>query len=209
MKIAICSSMSFARDVLKVKKSLERLGHKVTIPANCEIYAAGKFSVEDKWDKIQNDVIKNYFKKIKRSDAILVLNLTKNQITNYVGGNSLIEMAFAHVLGKKIYLFNNIPDMNYANEIAAMKPTILEGKLKNLPVDSSGRGYRINLGQNKHGGAMSKTLLIILGVVILAMGIWGLIPAWSIAGVTDPGWHAIAKVVVGLIAIYVGATDKA
>lgn len=56
---------------------------------------------------------------------------------------------------------------------------------------------------------MSKTLLIILGVVILIMGIWGLVPAWSIAGVTDPGWHAIAKIVVGLIAIYVGTTDKA
>lgn len=132
MRIAICSSMSFAKEVLETKRELELLGHQVSIPANCEVYAKGRISVEDKWDKIQNDVIKNYFKKIKKSDAILVLNLTKNQITNYVGGNSLIEMAFAHVLGKKIYLFNNIPDMNYADEIAAMKPTILGRKLQDL-----------------------------------------------------------------------------
>jgi len=55
---------------------------------------------------------------------------------------------------------------------------------------------------------MSKTLLVILGVVILLMGIWGLIPAWHISDVADPAWHGILKVIVGLIAIYVGATDK-
>jgi hypothetical protein len=55
---------------------------------------------------------------------------------------------------------------------------------------------------------MSKTLLVILGVVIIAMGIWGLIPAWKISGVADPSWHAIVKIIVGLIAVYVGATDS-
>ncbi len=55
---------------------------------------------------------------------------------------------------------------------------------------------------------MSKTFLTILGVVIIAMGIWGLIPAWRIADVVDPSWHAIVKIIVGVIAVYVGLTDS-
>ena len=58
------------------------------------------------------------------------------------------------------------------------------------------------------GGAMSKTLLVVLGVAIIVMGIWALIPAWKISDVTDPSWHAIVKIIVGLIAVYVGATDS-
>jgi len=46
-----------------------------------------------------------------------------------------------------------------------------------------------------------KAWLIILGIAILVMGIWGLIPAWQISGVADPLWHAILKVAVGLITL--------
>lgn len=55
---------------------------------------------------------------------------------------------------------------------------------------------------------MSKTLLVIIGVAIIVMGIWALIPAWQISDVNDPSWHAIVKIIVGLIAVYVGATDS-
>ena len=54
---------------------------------------------------------------------------TKNNIKNYVWGNSLIEIAFAHVLWKKIFLLNSIPEMNYSDEIEAMNPFILNGNL--------------------------------------------------------------------------------
>ena len=54
---------------------------------------------------------------------------------------------------------------------------------------------------------MSKTLLVIIGVVIVLMGVWALIPAWKISDVVDPSWHAIVKIIVGLIAVYVGSTD--
>jgi len=53
---------------------------------------------------------------------------------------------------------------------------------------------------------MSKTVLIIIGVLVLLMGIAGVIPVWGM--VTEPTWHAIVKIVVGLVGIYVGATDK-
>lgn len=53
---------------------------------------------------------------------------------------------------------------------------------------------------------MSKTWLMIIGVLLLLMGIAGMIPSWTWA--TEPMWHAVVKAVLGLIAIYVSATDK-
>ena len=56
---------------------------------------------------------------------------------------------------------------------------------------------------------MAKTTLIILGVILVALGIWGLIPAWRINGfIYDSAWYAIVKIAIGLIAIYIGAADK-
>ena len=121
--------MKFGKDMLQFKQELEINGHQVIVPENTENYANGTIDVENKWEKIQLDIIKSYFEKIKEQDAIFVINKDKNNIKNYVGGNSLIEIAFAHVLGKKIFLLNPIPKMNYSDEIEAMKPIILNGNL--------------------------------------------------------------------------------
>jgi hypothetical protein len=53
---------------------------------------------------------------------------------------------------------------------------------------------------------MSKTILTILGVVIIVIGIWGLIPSWNFGSVAASSWYAIVEIVVGLIAVYIGAT---
>ena len=78
------------------------------------------------------DILKYYFGKIGESNAILVLNLDKNGVKGYVGGSTFLEMGFAHVLWKKIFLLNEIPDMNYTDEIRAMKPIVLNGKLEEI-----------------------------------------------------------------------------
>ena len=92
-------------------------------------YVSGERREENKWEKLKSDPIRLYFEEIKKSNAILVLNYDKKGIKNYVGGNTLIEIAFAHVLEKKIYLLNPIPEMPYSDEIHSMKPTILNGNL--------------------------------------------------------------------------------
>jgi len=132
MKIAICGSMAFSKEMLKVAEQLTELGHYVNIPEGAEEYANGHILVEDKWKKINKNLIRNWFKVIESSDAIVVLNYTKNNIDNYVGGNSLIEMAFAHVLYKKIFLLNNIPKINYSDEIESFKPVIIHGDLNKI-----------------------------------------------------------------------------
>ena len=82
--------------------------------------------------EIKDDVIRRYYGIIKECDAILVLNLEKNKIKNYIGGNTFLEMGFAHVLNKKIYLLNEILDMPYTDEIKAMCPIVTESNLDRI-----------------------------------------------------------------------------
>lgn len=64
------------------------------------------------------------------ADAILVANFDKNGIKNYIGGNTLMEIGFAHVLNQKIFLLNPIPEIKYyKSEIEAVKPVIINGDL--------------------------------------------------------------------------------
>ena len=131
-KIAICGSMSAAKEMVKAKEELEKRGFKVHIQEDICDFIEGKRTDEDKWRKIEIDPFKNYFKVIKKCDGILVVNTEKKGIKGYVGGNTLIEMAFAYVLDKKIFLLNEIPNLSYTDEIAAFKPIVLKGNLKKL-----------------------------------------------------------------------------
>ena len=137
MKIAICGSMQFGKEMLEIKEKLERLGHTPVLPKDIEQYVSGEKSVERKWEKQDGDLFKNYWNEIKASDAVLIVNITKNGIENYIGGNALIEMAYAHILDKKIYLFNPVPEMNYKDEMDAMNPTVLHGDLLKIPLGQS------------------------------------------------------------------------
>ena len=108
MKIAICASVFFSKEIIETKKKLEKLGHEVEIPKNLEKFVDGSVRVEDKWEKIEEDVIRRYEQVIKNSDAVLVLNFDKNDISNYIGANSFLEIGFAHIHHKKIFLLNPI-----------------------------------------------------------------------------------------------------
>ena len=136
MKIAICASMVFAEKMVEVKRQLEEIGHTVFISQFAEGYL-GKAEKEKEQlavqDKNEHDAIRKFWEVIKQSDAILVLNYDRKGIKNYIGGNTLMEIGFAHVLNKKIFLMNPITDIEYyRSEIAAVSPVILEQDLNNI-----------------------------------------------------------------------------
>ena len=132
MKIAICGSMSFAKEMLVVRDRLVQAGHTAILPHDAATYANDPSKLETKWEKSEQDLIRNYFKEIETSDAILVLNMTKDGIANYVGGNAFLEMGFAHVLNKTVYLYNPVPELPYRDEMIAMQPVVLSGNLSLL-----------------------------------------------------------------------------
>jgi len=143
MKIAIIASIQFSKEMVEYKQQLEKLGHVVFIPYSTEKIAASEIALEEymkekeahgdmKFREEGPDLIKDHYNKILKSDAILMLNYSKKGVKNYVGGNALMEMGFAYVNNKTIFLLHDIPDMPYTDEIRAMHPTILHGNLAEI-----------------------------------------------------------------------------
>lgn len=142
MKIVICASLDYTPQIKETANKLTQQGHQVTIPKTAEKILNGEVTLEQiKQEKetgeiskraIESDVIRYYFKKIGEADVVLVLNINKKGIKNYIGGAVLLEIGFAHVLNKKIFLLNNIPDMHYKSEIEAMEPVVLGGDFSKI-----------------------------------------------------------------------------
>ncbi len=79
------------------------------------------------------DAIREFWNMMQGGDAVLVVNLDKHGIKNYIGGNTLMEIGFAHVLDQKIFLYNPIPEIPYyKSEIEAVRPLILNGDLAKI-----------------------------------------------------------------------------
>jgi len=146
MKIIICSSISAAAEVLVVKQELEKRGHEVEIPEGVKnLWMRGRTEVsvtEKAEDKIKYDLIRGYFEKMKNYDAVLVVNPEKRGINGYIGGNTLIEMSFAHILNKKLYCLYHLPEISYLSEILAMQPVVLKGNLSFIVPEGSPRETR-------------------------------------------------------------------
>lgn len=131
MKIAICGSLKFHEKMLRVKEELEKLGHLVLMPVKAK---GVDYWAEDNRARVEAkkklELIDEYLDKIKRADAILVVNVTKKEIKNYIGANTFLEMGFAYYWKKKIYLLNPLPDQPYIiDELLTFEPIVLNGKL--------------------------------------------------------------------------------
>lgn len=144
MKITICNSARFFNKALEAKDNLEILEHEAVTHPMEVIFKGEKVPVkkfydarQNDWDedieKLKEDLMRDHFEKIKESDAILVLNVDKDEKKNYIGGNVLIEIGLAFALNKKVFLLNPIPEyLSYTEEIKGMKPIILNGDLEKI-----------------------------------------------------------------------------
>ncbi len=66
----------------------------------------------------------------------------------------------------------------------------------------------ITTSRDKGGNSvsLSKVSLVIVGIILVIMGVMALIPSLAIG--SEPMWHAVAKVVIGIIAVIIPFTDK-
>ena len=134
MTITICGSIKFHDDMLDIQKKLEAKGHTILMPVKADgvDYWAADNTARVKAKK-ELELISEHFKKIEKSDAILVVNITKREIENYVGANTFLEIGFAHYIDKKIYFLNPIPDQPYIlDELQTIEPIVLHGDLEKL-----------------------------------------------------------------------------
>ncbi len=143
MKIAICASINVTLKIKEVSDILQSLGHEVVISVTSQRILSGELTMEKflqekekngdgVFRKIKYDAIRGYYEKLKKIDSVLVLNIDKNGIKNYIGGNTFLEIGFAYVLKKPIFLYNEIPNMLYTDELLAMKPIVINKDLNKI-----------------------------------------------------------------------------
>jgi hypothetical protein len=153
MKITICGSIGFYKEMEAARDELIKLGYEVKIPelaleapeqfgGDKKVYF-GKY-IEDNgginafpagheiWSH-KEGAIRDHYEKIDWADAILVINEEKRGIAGYIGGNTLIEIGVAFYLRKEIFILNDVSsELSYKQEILGMKPTMLEGDLSRI-----------------------------------------------------------------------------
>ena len=95
--IILCGSMKVKNKIFKVKDILESYGFNVLLPEEC-IKGLDKAITS-----------RSHFNRIILNDSyVLIVNGEKNGIKNYIGPNSLCEIACSFYRNRKIFLLNDI-----------------------------------------------------------------------------------------------------
>lgn len=148
MKICICSSMSGYKQFMALREELEQLGHVVLTP-ELEFETVGddtsigsyfernggidEFPPDHYVWKKKGRAMHSHFRKIDESDCVLVTNYEKKGISDYIGGNTFLEMGYAYGNGKKVFVLNNLPNQSvYKEELLGMQPIVLEGDISKI-----------------------------------------------------------------------------
>lgn len=139
MKLFIACSKHFYDRIPNIKRELEEAGHEISMPNSYdeplrEEQMKGRgleAHVEWKAEMMRRDK-----ENIESNDAILVLNFEKKGQPNYIGGATFLEMYKAWELGKRLFLYNLIPDSMIRDEIIGMAPVILNGDITKIKCPS-------------------------------------------------------------------------
>ena len=119
--IVLCGSMKVKDKILEVKEELENKGYNVLIPKEC-MEGLPKVLASRKHLERVNDPKNSY---------ILVVNSINRGIENYIGPNSLAEIAFGFYYNKNVYLLNDYYEP-YLDELVGWNVVPLKGNLDNI-----------------------------------------------------------------------------
>ncbi len=201
MKITICGSLNFSYEMGKIAEDLKKLNFEVCIPKTSKEILNNEISLENIKNQkengkiveraIKNNVIKEHYNKIKNSDAVLVANFDKKGIKNYIGGNTFLEIGFAYILNKKIFILNPIPEISYNHEIEIMQPIVLNGDLSKIKIEKE------SLSQEFPEPTAAALILNENGEIFLMKSPkWGNEKMWTIPGghiETGEDWESATK----------------
>ncbi|MCA9365028.1 MAG: nucleoside 2-deoxyribosyltransferase [Candidatus Moranbacteria bacterium] len=131
--ITFSGSMTFLNEMKEIKKELEEKGFTVLLPDEGG-FLGKENETEISVETQRKNSLTGTLKKIKQSDAVLVVDETKNNIENYIGANTFLEMGVTYAPGKKIFLWNDFPSQPNTLEIKAMEPVVLCGDVMEVIV---------------------------------------------------------------------------
>lgn len=146
MTVTLCGSIAFYELMQRIQQQLEAQGWHVLLPPahvpgedgrliSVEEYYRIRKAAGDEaawvWER-KRMAMKAHFGKIEQSDAILVVNETKNDVVGYVGANTLLEIGLAMHLDLPIYFLHPVPEGAAREELLGAQPTVLHGDVSGL-----------------------------------------------------------------------------
>jgi len=135
MKIFIVCSKHFYNKIPPIKEVLESRGHKITLPNSYDEpfkEIEMKSLSREEHIKFKQKMMRLHEPKIRKNDTILVLNLEKKGIPNYIGGGTFMEIVKAWELNKKIFFWNPLPNCSFTDELLGINPDIIYGDLSKI-----------------------------------------------------------------------------
>ena len=135
MNIFLCCSRHFYAKIPPIKAQLEDAGHHITLPNSYDNPGKEEAMRQEgaqahvQW---KASMIRLQKEKVEANDAILVLNLEKNGVQNYIGGATFLEIFQAFELEKKIFIYNPLPDGIFKDELTAMAPHVIHRDLSRI-----------------------------------------------------------------------------
>ena len=133
MKICICCSLTFTKEVFALADKLKELGYELLMPNGVVNRLIEQPDFDPVKAKTTTNAVRNHIDKVRKADAILVCNYDKKGISGYIGANTFIEIAAAHYHRKPIFALNPLPDQPYINdEIQSFGIKVLNGDLTRL-----------------------------------------------------------------------------
>ncbi len=122
-RIVLCGSMKLKEKIFEIEKILKNKGYEVVTPKEFKVEMTKGDATKLHFDEITNE----------KTNIVLAVNVTKNEIENYIGPNTFAEIAMAFYFNKKIYLLNDIYEP-YRDELEGWNVIPLKGNLDNLQV---------------------------------------------------------------------------
>ena len=119
--VVLCGSMKIVNKIVEIGDELEKKGFNVLLPKECMEGLPKKIASRAHFDRIVD----------KNNEIVLIVNDTKNGIENYIGPNSLCEIACAFYNNKRTYLLNDIYEP-YKDEIEGWGVIPLKGNINKL-----------------------------------------------------------------------------
>lgn len=135
MEIFITASKNSYDKVGEIKEQLEAMGHVVTPPNGFnepEVEEATRQLSPEEYSAWKAEMIREDGRIVAANDAVLVLNMEKHGQPNYVGGATFLEMFKAFDMGKKLFMYNPIPEGMLTDEIIGLQPVVINQDLSKI-----------------------------------------------------------------------------
>lgn len=136
--VAVCGSMAHMTEWSNVIDELRADGLTVSTPDISEGKIDWSSLPDEEVIRRKGHLLRRHFANIAVAKAVLVCNYVKDDIDNYVGTNSLLEMEAGYLYEKPVYLLNPVPYQSSREEILAMEPIVLNGDIQSFITDVRG-----------------------------------------------------------------------